>query len=52
VGSSHGRFVPGTVLGGRWRVVGLVGRSAVGEVVRADDLKLDPLVALELLPGT
>jgi len=45
-----GRILPGTLLADRYRIVALIGRGGMGEVYRAEDLKLDQDVALKFLP--
>jgi hypothetical protein len=46
-----GRFTPGQIIVDRYRVVALAGRGGMGEVYRAEDLKLSQIVAIKFLPA-
>jgi eukaryotic-like serine/threonine-protein kinase len=44
------RFAPGEVLSERFRIVGFIAAGGMGEVYKAEDTRLDRIVALKLLP--
>jgi Protein kinase domain/zinc-ribbon domain len=45
-----GRFAPGAIVAERYRIVALLGRGGMGEVYRAEDLKLSQVLAIKFLP--
>ena len=45
-----GRFMAGTMVAARYRIIELLGRGGMGEVYRADDVTLNQSIAMKFLP--